>query len=181
MEPIPKNKDIESYKISCKYCTITPGEEIKSDSDSDYDIIICNRFETKPEEEEDWEIINQEIIYQKNPEDDDDDIKDDCDISRLEWYDPFKERPELFVTDKPIDLPPIRLPYKVMQHYIPIMRYPMSYPDKMKARELMTWQGRKIPTYNKATDEVADKIRKELKSGRIEHTNARSTILMFVK
>ena len=84
MEPIPKNKDIESYKISCKYCTITPGEEIISDSDSDYDIIICNRFETKTEEEEDWEIINQEIIYHKNPEGDDDDIKDDCDISGLE-------------------------------------------------------------------------------------------------
>ena len=74
---------MESYKVISKYSIITSEEELKSDSDSKYDFIIYNRQTTISKEKDDWEIINQEIIYYKNPGNDSD-IKNDCDISRLE-------------------------------------------------------------------------------------------------
>ena len=53
IELILRTKKIESYKLSCKYYTTTPKEEIRLKSDSDYNIIVSNRFETRLEERED--------------------------------------------------------------------------------------------------------------------------------
>ena len=98
-----------------------------------------------------------------------------------EDFNPFEEFKEIFIDDKPVDLSPIRQPYEIMQHHIPIMRYPDNYHNELLRGKLMTWKGGKIPNYNRALDELGDKIFKELKSRRIKTSKAISTIPIFIK
>ena len=96
-------------------------------------------------------------------------------------FNPFEEFKDIFISDKPVDLPPIRQPYDIMQHHIPIMRYSDNYKDELLRGKLMSWKGGKIPNYNRALEELGDKIHKELKSGRIKNSKATSTIPIFIK
>ena len=88
--------------------------------------------------------------------------------SILVRYDPVAEFPELFLAEKPTELPPLRGPLEIMLHRIDVI------PNSV-------WKPRFPSTYNQFKDQITKNIITELDTGRIIASKSSNSIGMFTQ
>jgi len=81
-------------------------------------------------------------------------------------FDPYSEFPHLFPTEKPTELPPLREPMEIIKHKIEVI-------------EGAEWHPNYIPSYDRFQDQITEKIKKELETGRNMPSKSLNTIIMF--